>query len=58
MLKDNKIIGAVLYGDTADSAFYFEALREGKDVAHIRDRLVFGAAHLEDQNPAEAAKAA
>ena len=58
VLKDNKIIGAVLYGDTADSAFYFEALREGKDVAQIRDRLVFGAAHLEDRNPAETAKAA
>jgi nitrite reductase (NADH) large subunit len=42
VLQDNKLIGAVLYGDTGDGAWYFKLLREGADVGQIRDRLMFG----------------
>ena len=42
LLKDEKLIGACLYGDTADGAWYFKLLREGKDVSALRDRLMFG----------------
>ena len=48
VLKDNKIHGAVLYGDTVDGAWYFQMLRDGTDVSDFRDSLMFGQAHLGD----------
>jgi nitrite reductase (NADH) large subunit len=48
ILRDKKIIGAVLYGDTVDGPWYFQHLRDGTDVSHMRERLVFGAANLGD----------
>lgn len=48
VLKDNKIHGAVMYGDTVDGAWYFQLLRDGTDVSDIRDHLMFGQAHLGD----------
>lgn len=42
VLKDDKIIGGVLYGDTADGAWYFKMLRDGKKIDEIRDNLMFG----------------
>ena len=44
VLQQNKLVGAVLYGDTADGAWYFQLLREGADVSQMRDRLMFGEA--------------
>jgi nitrite reductase (NADH) large subunit len=44
VLRDNKVVGAVLYGDTGDGAWYFQLLREGSDVSQMRDRLMFGEA--------------
>ncbi|MDE2610306.1 MAG: nitrite reductase large subunit NirB [Burkholderiales bacterium] len=48
VVKDDKLIGACLYGDTVDSAWYFKLLREGRDIAEIRDTLMFGEANLGD----------
>jgi len=48
VLKDNKIHGAVMYGDTIDGAWYFQMLRDGTDVSEIREQLMFGQAHLGD----------
>jgi nitrite reductase (NADH) large subunit len=48
VLRDDKLIGACLYGDTVDGAWYFSLLREGKNVAEIRDHLMFGEDHLGD----------
>ena len=31
-IKDNKLVGAVMYGDTMDGAWYFQLLRDGKNV--------------------------
>jgi len=42
VLKDSRIIGAVLYGDTEDGAWFFQLLREGKDIADLRETLIFG----------------
>ncbi len=39
VLRDNKVVGAVLYGDTADGAWYFDLLKKGEDVGGIRDTL-------------------
>jgi nitrite reductase (NADH) large subunit len=48
VLKDNRIRGAVLYGDTVDGAWYFQLMRDGQDVKDIRGDLLFGQAHLGD----------
>ncbi|NUZ07865.1 nitrite reductase large subunit NirB [Piscinibacter koreensis] len=48
VVKDDKLIGACLYGDTADGSWYFDLVREGKDIASIRDHLMFGQQHLGD----------
>jgi nitrite reductase (NADH) large subunit len=48
VLKDNKLAGAVLYGDTLDGAWYFELMRDGTDVSDFRDKLLFGRHHLGD----------
>ena len=46
IIEDNKIAGAVLYGDTVDGAWYFQLLREGRNISDIRDHLMFGQGHL------------
>ncbi len=48
VLRDNRIQGAVLYGDTADGAWYFRHLRAGTDVSAQRERMIFGAGYLGD----------
>jgi nitrite reductase (NADH) large subunit len=42
VIKDDKIIGAVLYGDTTDGAWYFQMLRDSKPIHEIRDHIMFG----------------
>jgi nitrite reductase (NADH) large subunit len=42
ILKDNKIVGAVLYGETSDGAWFFDMLRRGTDISAMRDTLIFG----------------
>jgi nitrite reductase (NADH) large subunit len=48
VLKDDKLIGACLYGDTVDGSYYFKLLRDGRSVAGIRDKLMFGESNLGD----------
>lgn len=48
VIKDNKLVGGVLYGDTADGPWYFQLLRDGKDINEIRDHLLFGQSHVGD----------
>ena len=48
VLKDNRIQGAVMYGDTIDGTWYFELMRDNTDVSDFRDKLLFGQAHLGD----------
>ena len=48
VLKDNRLAGACLYGDTLDGAWYFELMRDGTDVSDFRDRLLFGRHHIGD----------
>jgi len=43
VIENERLVGAVLYGDTADSAWYFQLMRDGKDIGDIRDHLMFGA---------------
>ena len=48
VLKDNRIRGAVLYGDTIDGAWYFQLMREKTNVADLRSHLLYGESHLGD----------
>jgi nitrite reductase (NADH) large subunit len=45
VLKDDRVVGAVLYGDTADGGWYFDLMRRAEDVADRRDMLIFGHAY-------------
>jgi nitrite reductase (NADH) large subunit len=45
VLRDDKVVGAVLYGDTADSSWYFDLLKKGVNIADMRDTLIFGQAY-------------
>jgi nitrite reductase (NADH) large subunit len=47
VLRDGKLVGAVLYGDVADGAWYFDLMRQGTDVGEIRAKMIFGQAHAE-----------
>ena len=48
VIKDDKLVGACLYGDTVDGSWYFKLLREGRSVNHIRDKLMFGESNIGD----------
>jgi nitrite reductase (NADH) large subunit len=48
VIKDDKLVGACLYGDTVDGSYYFKLLRDGRSVADIRDKLLQGESHLGD----------
>ncbi|MCW5653531.1 nitrite reductase large subunit NirB [Hydrogenophaga sp.] len=48
VIQDDKLVGACLYGDTVDGSWYFKLLREGRSVADIRDRLMFGESNIGD----------
>jgi nitrite reductase (NADH) large subunit len=42
VIQNDQLVGACLYGDTADGGWYFKLLRERRNIADIRDRLMFG----------------
>ena len=48
VIKHNRIVGSVLYGDTADGAWYFQLMKDQQDIHEIRDHLMFGQNHLGD----------
>jgi len=48
VIKDDKLVGACLYGDTVDGSWYFKLVREGRTVADIRDKLMFGESNIGD----------
>ena len=48
VLKDDKLVGACLYGDTVDGSWYFKLLRDGRTVNDIRDKLMFGESNMGD----------
>jgi len=48
VIKNDQLVGACLYGDTVDGSWYFKLLREGRKVADIRDKLMFGESNIGD----------
>jgi nitrite reductase (NADH) large subunit len=48
VIKDDKLVGACMYGDTVDGSWYFKLLRDGRSIADIRDKLMFGESNIGD----------
>lgn len=42
VIRGDKLVGACLYGDTADGAWYMRLIRDGQDVGGLRDQLMAG----------------
>ena len=47
VIADGRLVGAVLFGDTADGLWYLDLIRSGAPIAAFRDDLVFGRALAE-----------
>ncbi len=48
IVRDNKLRGAILYGDARDGAWYFDLITAGTDISTMRDSLLFGPAVAEE----------
>ncbi|MEM6890087.1 MAG: nitrite reductase large subunit NirB, partial [Pseudomonadota bacterium] len=44
VLKEDRLIGAVMYGDTADGGWFHGLIKDGMDISEMRDTLIFGPA--------------
>ncbi len=58
VIQGDKLVGACLYGDTVDGSWYFKLLREGRKIADIRDKLMFGESNIGDTGHQGHSKAA
>ncbi len=47
VIRDDKLVGAVLYGDVADGSWYFDLICTGSDVSAFRPGMIFGRAAAE-----------
>jgi nitrite reductase (NADH) large subunit len=41
-IRDNKLVGAVLFGDSTDGLFYFDLIKKETDITDMRKTLLFG----------------
>ena len=48
VIENDVIIGSVLYGDTVDSSWYFQLMKDESNIVDVRNRLMFGQAHVGD----------
>ena len=46
VIQNDRLVGAVLYGDTVDGGWYFKLLREGRAIGELRDKLMFGESNV------------
>jgi nitrite reductase (NADH) large subunit len=44
VLEGDRVVGAVLYGDTADGAWFFQLIKDKTDISEMRETLIFGPA--------------
>jgi nitrite reductase (NADH) large subunit len=58
VVRDNRIKGAVMYGDTLDGTWYFQLLREGTDISALRRTILFGQHDLGDAGHGDATRIA
>jgi nitrite reductase (NADH) large subunit len=45
VLEGDRLVGAVMYGDTSDGNWFFGLIKDGTDVSEMRDTLIFGPAY-------------
>ncbi|WP_179378705.1 nitrite reductase large subunit NirB [Jannaschia marina] len=45
VIEDDRVVGAVMYGDTADSNWFFGLIKDRTDISEMRDTLIFGPAY-------------
>ncbi|WP_172331901.1 nitrite reductase large subunit NirB [Mangrovicoccus sp. HB161399] len=45
VLSDSRIIGIVLYGDTADGPWFHRLMKDRADISGVRETVIFGPAH-------------
>jgi nitrite reductase (NADH) large subunit len=57
VLEDNRLCGTVLYGETTDGTWYNELMTSGRNVAPMREHLIFGQrfAEMEPAQPSRTA---
>jgi NAD(P)H-dependent nitrite reductase small subunit len=44
VIRDNRVRGAVLYGDAVDGSWYFDLMAARQDISPLREKLLFGPA--------------
>jgi nitrite reductase (NADH) large subunit len=44
VIEQDRLVGAVMYGDTADGSWFFGLIKDRTDIAPFRDTLIFGPA--------------
>ncbi len=49
ILRDDRVVGSVLYGSVADGPWHVQLMRDKVDVSAFRDQLVFGRAFAEQE---------
>ncbi|MGH6619479.1 MAG: nitrite reductase large subunit NirB, partial [Alphaproteobacteria bacterium] len=47
VIEEDALVGAVLYGDTADGAWFYQLIKDGADVSEMRETLIFGPGYAE-----------
>ena len=45
VIEGDKLVGAVMYGDTADGNWFFGLIKDGTDISEMRETLIFGPAY-------------
>ena len=45
ILKDDRVIGVVLYGEASDGPWFFDLMKNGTNISDMRDSLIFGQAY-------------
>ena len=45
VIEKDRLIGAVMYGDTSDGSWFFGLIKDATDIAPMRDTLIFGPAY-------------
>ncbi|HRL75698.1 MAG TPA: nitrite reductase large subunit NirB [Candidatus Accumulibacter phosphatis] len=58
VIQNDKLVGACMFGDTADGSWYFKLLRAGRPIGDIRDKLMFGEDNIGDSGHEGHSKAA
>jgi nitrite reductase (NADH) large subunit len=54
ILRNDRIVGSMLYGSVGDGPWYVQLMRDKVDISSIRDRVVFGRSFAEQAESASA----